>query len=204
MSLATLEALAAQPEPSAARKIICIAAVALVVIGGGAIWAFRAKASPPGAQSLVPAGLHTSADRSDGIPATLSVDPASVTVRPGRTFALNIVLSRGQDVSSVPVLIKYDPLIMRVVSVSSGEFLSRDGQQVVLAHRDDSSTGTLQLHAQRLRGSPGLAGEGTVFRLIFTAVERGSGTVSIVPEDRRDNQTVNKPQTVAQAVVTVN
>ena len=97
----------------------------LVVISGGAFLAFRAKADQ---QSPVPVGFHPSENRSAVVPVTLSVGPALVTARQGSTFALNIILSRGHDVSSVPVLISYDPLIMRVVSVSSGEFLSRDGQ----------------------------------------------------------------------------
>jgi Cohesin domain len=200
LSLATLEALAAQPEPSLPRKTIWIAAMALVVIGGGTFWAFRAKADQ---QALVPAGFHPSATHSAGGPATLSVDPASLTARQGSTFALNIVLSRGQDISSVPVLLHYDPVMMRVVSVSDGEFLSRDGHPVVLTHRDDSSRGTLRIHAQRLQGSPGLSGEGTAFRLVFMAMERGSGRVSIVPEDGLDTQVANKPAVAAQALVTV-
>jgi hypothetical protein len=192
--------LAAQPEPSLSRKTIWIAAVGLVVIGGGALWAFRAKADQ---QALVPAGFHPSETRNTAVPATLSVDPASLTARQGGTFAVNIVLSRGHDVSSVPVLINYDPLIMRVLSVSSGEFLSRDGQQVVLAHRDDSSRGTLRIHAQRPQGSPGLSGDGTAVRLVFMAMERGSGRVSIAPEGGPDSQAGNSLQVTGQAVVTV-
>jgi hypothetical protein len=199
LSLATLEALAAQPAPSLPRKAIWIAAMVLAVIAGGTFWAFRAKAD----QQPLDAGFHPSQTGAAAVPATLSVDPASLTARQGSTFALNIVLSRGHDVSSVPVLINYDPLIMRVVSVSSGEFLSRDGQQVVVAHRDDSSRGTLRIHAQRLQGSPGLSGDGIAFRVVFMAMERGSGRVSIAPEDGADSRTGNSLQDAGQAVVTV-
>ena len=72
-----------------------------------------------------------------------------------------------------------------------------------MAYRDDPSTGTLRINAQRLRESPGLSGEGTGFRLVFMAGERGSGTVVILSEGGGANQTGNQPRAMAQAVVTV-
>ena len=67
----------------------------------------------------------------------------------GSTFTVNVMLSGGQNVYSVPVQLNYDPNQLQVVNVSNGGFLSQDGQAVALVHRDDPVTGTLK---SRLRG----------------------------------------------------
>ena len=42
---------------------------------------------------------------------------------------MNIVLSGGQDVFSVPVQISYDPQLLQFLTVSNGDFLSKDMPQ---------------------------------------------------------------------------
>jgi general secretion pathway protein D len=115
-----------------------------------------------------------------------------------------VVLSHGQDISSVLTQISYDARVLQFVSVSGGEFLSKDGQAVALVHRDDPSTGKLQITAQRTPGSGGVSGDGTVFTLLFSAKAKGSGTVAIAVPGARNSQ--NQPLEVSgsQASVTVN
>jgi len=115
-----------------------------------------------------------------------------------------VQMGHAVDVASVPIQITYDPKVLQFVSVSNGEFLSRDGQPVALVHRDDSSVGKLQITAQRPAGTPGATGDGTVFSLVFMAKAKGTGTVSITIPGARNSQ--NQPLDVqgSQAVVTVN
>jgi general secretion pathway protein D len=114
------------------------------------------------------------------------------------------MLGHGQDIASVPVQISYDPKVLQFVSVSNGDFLSRDGQPAVLVHRDDPVSGKLQVTAQRPPGTPGVSGEGTVFSLVFTAKAKGNGTVAIAIPGARNSQ--NQPLEVlgSQTIVTVN
>src|SRR6266481_3520574 len=134
----------------------------------------------------------------------LRLDPGSVSPQQGSTFALTVLLAHGQDIASVPVLINYDPAVVQFVNVTSGEFLGKDGQNVVLVHRDDPSTGKLQITAQRPPGAAGVSGDGTVFNLVFTAKAKGTGTISIAVPAARNSQ--NQPMDVlgSQASVTVN
>ena len=119
-------------------------------------------------------------------------------------LSLSIQLSHGQDIASVPILISYDPTILQFVNVSNGDFLAKDGQNVVLVHRDDPSTGKLQITAQRPPGAQGVSGDGTVFNLVFAAKSKGTATVSIATPGARNSQ--NQPLDVlgSQAAVTVN
>ena len=59
------------------------------------------------------------------------------------------MLAGAQNAYSVPLQMTYDPKMLQVVNVSNGSFLSQDGQAVALVHRDDDTTGTLQITATR-------------------------------------------------------
>jgi len=136
---------------------------------------------------------------------TLRLDPGSVAPSQGSSFALNVVLSNGQDISTVPVEIAYDPKVIQFLSVTSGDFLAKDGQPVTLVHRDDPTSGRLQVNVQRPPGAAGISGDGTVFNLTFVAKAKGTGAVSIAVSGARNSQNqqlvVNRG---SQASVTVN
>ncbi|HEX9254224.1 MAG TPA: cohesin domain-containing protein, partial [Candidatus Angelobacter sp.] len=134
----------------------------------------------------------------------LRIEPGALQQQQGGTFSLSIVLSQGQDIASVPIQISYDQHVLQFVSVTNGDFLAKDGQNVVLVHRDDASAGKLQVTAQRPPGVQGVSGDGTVFNLTFTAKAKGTGTVSIAVPGARNSQ--NQPQDVlgSQTTVTVN
>ncbi|HEY2116235.1 MAG TPA: cohesin domain-containing protein [Candidatus Angelobacter sp.] len=134
----------------------------------------------------------------------LRIEPGALQQQQGGTFSLAVVLSHGQDIGSVPIQISYDQHVLQFVSVTNGDFLAKDGQNVVLAHRDDASAGRLQVTAQRPPGAQGISGDGTVFNLTFTAKAKGTGTVSIAVPGARNSQ--NQPQDVlgSQTTITVN
>jgi general secretion pathway protein D len=134
----------------------------------------------------------------------LRIEPGALQQQQGGTFSLAVVLSHGQDIASVPIQISYDQKVLQFVSVTNGDFLAKDGQNVVLVHRDDASAGKLQITAQRPPGTPGISGDGTVFNLTFTAKAKGTGTVSIAVPGARNSQ--NQPQDVlgSQTTITVN
>jgi len=68
---------------------------------------------------------------------------------------------------------------MQLANVSNGGFLSQDGQPVALVHRDDPTTGALQISATRPPGTAGVSGSGTVFTLTFLAKAPGTGMITI-------------------------
>jgi general secretion pathway protein D len=119
-------------------------------------------------------------------------------------FALNVVLNNGQDISTVPVEIAYDPKVVQFMNVTSGDFLAKDGQQVTLVHRDDPATGKLTVNVQRPSGAAGVSGDGTVFNLTFMAKAKGTGAVSITVSGARNSQNQQLVVRGSQASVTVN
>jgi general secretion pathway protein D len=134
--------------------------------------------------------------------ATLSFDPAQISQAVGSTFAVNVSIGGAQNVYSVPVQLRFDPKSLQLVNVSNGSFLSRDGQAVVIVHREDSP-GVEQISATRPPGSGGVSGQGTVFTLTFMAKAPGQSTLSIVRAGARDPAMQPLPVTGGQAMVTV-
>lgn len=126
-----------------------------------------------------------------------------MNVASGATFTVNVLLSGAQNVSSVPVQINYDPAHLQVVNVSNGGFLSQDGQAVALVHRDDASTGTLQVTATRPPGSTGISGQGAVVTLTFMAKAGGQSNLSITRGGAKDAAMQPINVAGAQATVTV-
>jgi general secretion pathway protein D len=163
---------------------------------------------PQGANQPSPQGPVTPANpEAQNAPAggasTFVFDPPAITEPKGGTFTANIVLSGAQNVYSVPVQVNYDPNAVQMVNVSNGGFLSQDGQAVALVHRDDPTTGTLQITATRPPGSGGVSGQGTVVTLTFMAKGSGQSTLTITKGGARDPAMQPIPVNGAQATVTV-
>ena len=135
--------------------------------------------------------------------AAFAFDPATVTQAPGSTFAVNIMLRGAQNVYSVPLQVSYDPKVLQVVNVSNGGLLSQDGQPVALVHRDDDTTGALQITATRPPGATGISGQGTVVTLTFMAKAAGQSTLTISKGGARDPAMQALPVAGAVATVTV-
>jgi general secretion pathway protein D len=147
---------------------------------------------PPGSANVAPNG-----------PAAFSFDPANVSQAKGSTFAVNVLLNGAQNAYSVPLQISYDPKMLQVVNVSNGGFLSQDGQAVALVHRDDDTTGTLQITATRPPGANGISGRGTVLTLTLVAKAPGQSTLTIARGGVRDPGMQSAPAAGAAMNVTI-
>jgi general secretion pathway protein D len=160
--------------------------------------------NPPTVQPATPSTPASDAPASSGAgPITLRLDPGAVSQKQGSTFTMNVMVAHGQDISSVPVQISYDPKVLQFVSIANGDYLSKDGQTAMLVHRDDPVSGKLQVTAQRQPGAAGVTGDGTVFSLVFAAKAKGSGTVAITIPAARNSR--NQPLEVlgSQAIVKI-
>jgi general secretion pathway protein D len=135
--------------------------------------------------------------------ANFTFDPGVITAEKGKTFAVNLQISGAKNVYSVPVQISYDPSKLQLVNVSDGNFLSQDGQAVALVHREDDTTGSVQITASRPPGSGGVSGSGTVATLTFEAKASGQTPLTITRGGARDPGLQAIAVNGAQASVTV-
>jgi len=133
----------------------------------------------------------------------MSFDPATIDQPVGSTFAVNVNLTGGQNVSAVPLQIMYNPRVLQLLNVSNGPLLAQDGQAPTLVNRDDSLAGILQVTAERPPGAPGISGDGSVFTLTFQARAPGQSTLSINRANLKNAAQQTTPATGSQAIVTV-
>jgi general secretion pathway protein D len=143
------------------------------------------QAPPAAAPAPAPAMQPPAAAPSMGA-AAFGFDPPNLVQASGSTFAVNVLLNGAQNVYSVPLQVSYDPKVLQVVNVSNGGMLSQDGQAVALVHRDDESSGTLQITATRPPGASGVSGQGAVVTLTFLAKSAGQSTLTISKGGARD------------------
>jgi len=130
-------------------------------------------------------------------------DPDQITVAKDNTFVVNLKISGAQNVHSVPVQMNYDPSKLQLLNISNGGFLSQDGQAVALVHREDETTGTLQITATRPPGAGGVSGQGTVVTITFQAKAAGQTPLTITRGGARDPALQAITVNGAQASVTV-
>ncbi len=150
-----------------------------------------------------PAGVQpTAATAPIGNP-IVSFDPANLDQPVGSTFTVNVNLTGGQNVASVPLQIMYNPRVLQLLNVSNGPLLSQDGQAPTLVNRDDSMAGILQVNAERSPQAPGVSGDGSVFTLTFQARAPGQATLSINRANIKNPAGQMTPASGSQAIVTV-
>jgi general secretion pathway protein D len=160
-----------------------------------------AGAVPPAAGA--PAGPARPATQGPATGASFLFDPGTITATKGSTLTVNILISGAQNVYSVPLQLNYDPNKLQLVNVSNGGFLSQDGQTVALVHREDETTGTLQITATRPPNSGGVSGQGSVVTLTFMAKASGQSPLTITRGGARDPAMQAITVNGAQAVVTI-
>jgi general secretion pathway protein D len=161
------------------------------------------EAAPSAVQAPMPTPPSQPAPQVSAGAASFVFDPASMTQATGSTFAINVLLKGAQNVYSVPLQVSYDPKVLQVVNVSNGGLLSQDGQPVALVHRDDDTTGALQITATRPPGAAGISGQGSVVTLTFLAKGSGQSTLAISKGGARDPAMQAVPVAGAVATVTV-
>ena len=143
-------------------------------------WGSTANAGQAAAGSTGNSGCSDARTDADASYCAGSRPRASCSIRArsrrpkGSTFTVNILVSGAQNVYSVPLQLNYDPSKSAVVNVSNGGFLSQDGQTVALVHREDETSGTLQITATRPPNSGGVSGQGSVVTLTFMAKSAAS------------------------------
>ena len=161
---------------------------------------------PPQPQGAVMRGQNpaqaTPASAPAGSP-IVSFDPATVDPAVGSTFTVNINLAGGQNISSVPLQIMYNPRVLHLLNVSNGTLLAQDGQAVSLVDRDNSLAGILQVTASRPPRVSGISGDGLLFTLTFQASAPGQSTLAINRATLNNPSMQATPATGSQAIVTV-
>lgn len=151
------------------------------------------RPAPPVA-NLAPASNQT--------PVNLSVSPSSSAPAVGSTFQVSVVASGAHDLFEVPLQMRFDPRVLSLVNVDSGDLLGKDGQAVALVHRDEGN-GTVTISASRPPQTLGVNGNGVVCTLTFKANAAGDSPLSLIKIGAKDSKGLTLPAIGTQGVVHV-
>lgn len=144
------------------------------------------KAATQMAQSTQNAGENPAP--ASGTPLQLSFSPQQSTHKVGSTFQMKVDLTGGHDIFSVPMQLHYDPQVLSLVNVDTGNLLAKDGQTTALVHRDDpSGNGDVTISTSRPPGVHGVTGNGDVCVLTFQAKAPGDATVQVMQSAARNS-----------------
>jgi general secretion pathway protein D len=110
--------------------------------------------------------------------------------------------SNAHDLFAVPLQMQFDPRVLSLVNVDSGELLGRDGQAVALVHRDEGN-GAVTISAMRPPGTKGVDGQGAICTLTFKALAPGDATLALTRIGAKDSQQNRIASVGVQAVVHV-
>jgi general secretion pathway protein D len=118
----------------------------------------------------------------------LRFDPASVSIKPGETTTIGLVVQNVQDLYSIPLLLQFNPAVISVEDVRQGGFLSGGTQEVAIVERVDKDRGQAIISATRMPNTPGVSGSGTLVGVVVKGIAPGNSQLSILQVNAKDSQ----------------
>ncbi len=137
---------------------------------------------PPPAATAPPVTAAT-----PGGPATLRFEPSTIPMKVGDTTTVGIVVENVKDLSSIPLLLQYNPAVISVEEVRHGGFLSADSQAAIV-QQPNQAHGQEIISVTRTPNSAGISGTGTVVAVVIKALAPGNSQLSIVQVNAKDSQ----------------
>ena len=150
-----------------------------------------APSQPPAGTALLnqpPATPDTPAPAPATQSPTLRFDPGAVSLKPGETTTIGVVVQNVQDLYSIPMLLQFNPAVISVEDVRQGGFLSGGTQDIAIVERVDKERGQAIISATRMPNTPGVSGSGTLVGVIVRGVAPGNSQLSIVQVNAKDSQ----------------
>ncbi len=156
------------------------------------------------APGMTPTGMPQPAPaQGPSAAAQLHFEPATVVLKAGDTTTLGLAVSNVRDLYSIPLMIHFDPAVVRVEEVRDGGFLSGGSQQVAVVQRIDQQQGQVIVSATRQPNTPGVNGTGTVFGFVVRAVGPGTARLQILQVNAHDSQQQTIPMVSGEATIQV-
>jgi general secretion pathway protein D len=131
--------------------------------------------------------------------------PGSVQLKPGETVQVELLINNAPDLfSATSIRVKYDAALLKLNDATPGELFTREGVRPTSVKDIRNEVGEATLAVSRTPGSKGVSGPGTVMVLNFTAVGKGTGTVTLPELELKNSQLQPVVVTPSELSVKVN
>jgi general secretion pathway protein D len=131
--------------------------------------------------------------------AKLRFEPQSLSLKPGQTATVGVVVENVNDLFSIPMLLQYNPAVISIEEVQHGGFLSGGTQEIAIVSQAFKDKGQYIVSATRQPNTPGVNGNGTLLGLVVKAVAPGTTSLSIVQVNAKDSQQKTIPLVTGEA-----
>jgi general secretion pathway protein D len=165
-----------------------------------------APAAPSAAASTTPAPPVTAPTAPPAPPPAggagrITFTPATVQTQLSSTVILGLQADNMTDLAAVPIKIRWDPKILRLERIAPGSLLIQDGNVTAPSLDIRNDTGDASVDINRVAGTAGVNGSGPLMVFQFTAVGKGSSTVSVSEMNLKTSK--QEPLSLAAPSVTV-
>ena len=126
-----------------------------------------------------------------GAPIRLTFVPPAVQAQVSAPVVVGLRAENTNDLAGVPVKVRWDPKILRLNQVTPAGLLAEPGgNPPSLDIRNDAGEATIEMSR-----AAGVSGSGLLMQFAFTAVGKGTSTLTVTEVNLRDSQ--RRPITVA-------
>lgn len=120
--------------------------------------------------------------------ARLRFIPEKLEVPVGANLTLILNAESVTDLFGAPLRVQWDPKVLRLNEVSRGAMLAGDGQQPIFSRNIMNDRGEAAIILNRLPGTAGISGAGSLLTLVFQAVGAGKAEVKLADVTLRDSR----------------
>jgi general secretion pathway protein D len=133
--------------------------------------------------------------------ASLTFNPARIQAQVSNQLTVGLQAQNMTDLASVPIKVRWDPKVLRLEMISPGALLSQDGKIIAPSLDIRNDTGDASIDVNRVAGAGGVNGTGPLLQFNFTAVGKGTTTVSVIEAPLKNS--AQQPIAVQSPSVTV-
>jgi len=130
--------------------------------------------------------------------------PAQASAQLNGTVTVSLMVENAADLASTPMLVRFDPKVLRLNDVVRGNLLTSDGQQVAFSKNVLNDTGEATVNVSRFPTTGGVSGSGSLVTLVFQAIGRGDTIVTAPQLTLRNSQSQPILTAAPKLSVTVN
>ena len=120
--------------------------------------------------------------------ATLAFQPENISLKPGGTTTVNLLVNNVHDLFSIPLLLQYNPAVIQVEDIKNGGFLSGGTQEIAIVHQENPQQGQAVVSATRKPNTPGISGTGALIGIVIRAIGPGTSPLQVLQVNARDSK----------------
>ena len=177
---------AAQADQTPAPQLVATVSAAPAGSPGSPVPLNAAPPPPPPPGNATPGGARSTNAIPAGPSVTLVASAQEVAV--GATFTVQMNVMNVKDLTAAPTRLKYDPAVLKLLEVKQGGFLGKDVDEVIFSQVPSKQGGETLVQLQRVAGSTGVAGSGTLLTMKFQALAAGTSPIAVVEFTLRNSK----------------